>query len=310
MSATRRSLLVHLSFHYCHLSPPFQHRKSPHIVNDFMNQIMSLLYGIQVAEALGRDLVVDGFHIHFEDQHTKVPLSKIVDLAKYPVRDYIEGEPFTLSEFSHEMIGHDMNSWLDRVRHQEGSIQNLEVDCCFYFRPDQGRYLTDLRALRFHPIFYETVGPFLHQYYGKFNIVHYRMEQDVFNHFARTTNPPTPPDALATKMFKTYEKYMADQSFMVSGYFKPGKEVKFIPSRSFFEFVMTEASESKLRETLGLPRHLPMREILAVLDYILCTSGKTSSFLGTCQSTFSLAVADVLNDSVPIRLLDIHHLEE
>ena len=131
---TEKFLLVHSSFHYYHLTPPYDRQLLPTHANGFMNQIQGLLCAVQIAAKMGRTLVVDGFYPDICDKTLITPLSKIVDISSLDCRyqDLSEHDisRFHVSHYAHQMIHRPKHEWLDDVQRIEGHYTYLEIDCC------------------------------------------------------------------------------------------------------------------------------------------------------------------------------------
>jgi hypothetical protein len=315
MGQTEKYLYVHLSFHYYHYynqHPPHYGREEyPHHANGFMNQIQSLVNAFQIAEKLGRRLVVDGFHLDIRNRERKIPLSRVMDFSSFPIPclDISMGEidRYHLSQFSHQMIHRPKNEWLRDVIQTEGHHSHLEIDCCFYFCFDRALYRLHLRQLRFAPIFYDMITPFVESIPNndRFHVVHYRLEDDFSAYFSTLTRPTIPPHILSRRLWRLYDRYMSylrsvgSPIVVVSGYFKTTTPRDALPYNLahavFLHFRLSPHHESDLLMTfLKLTPHEVSdglyREIAALLDFIVAIHPRVGSFLGVLESSFSLAV--------------------
>jgi len=312
-------LLVHLSFHYYHLTPPYSRQLLPTHANGFLNQIQSLLCAIQIAKHLGRILVVDDFYVDISDMTTRTPLSRIVDFSSltWPCQDLSHHNlnDFHVSNYSHQMIRRPVHDWLSDVMTHESKHTHLEVDCCFYLCLDRDVYRDDLISLRFDPLFYTLTHPFIHSFEKSYHVVHYRLEDDFLNYFSTLYRPQIAPDRLGIALHQSYMSSMNTITtrkhpvVIVSGYFKhletacadtttytiPHGQYQYdIPCRDqCFQFVPSRQDYEKIFQHLSMvPNTTRFREIDALMDFIIATSSSASSFLGVLESSFSMAIAD------------------
>ena len=280
-----KRLYVSLSFDYL-----FSQKKS----NGFFNQIQSLLHSFQIANALNRELVIDGFFLDFQD-NVSVSLSRVLDTSTLP--PFIDGFPpdqlVTRSRFLRDFRCPSTEKWLARIERYESTVENLFVGCCFYYRINTSLFLSDLKKLRFHPFFYSLLEPFLQQHPGFF-AVHYRVESDFTSHFFSRFGFDSP-----TKMLDHLKKKYQEEIISLPTQDCPvlflTSDVSSLPAFPSLYLDKT-AFESEIRSHLESPKEkVPkMREVFALLDFLLGESSK--KFIGLQESSFSQGIVNRRED--------------
>lgn len=303
---TQKNLWTHLVFIDAKILGKKVYKRNPVIIYGLFNQLFALFTAADLAKLLGRNLVISNFYVNFvntknivphEGMHLdSVPLSKIIDLNTIivPTKDWNHKyTPVPSKIFTHP-VDRPPNA-IDILK-QESDVQNLEIGCCFKFPlPD---HIPDrhIQKLRFHPIFYEIISPFLNTY-PKYQVVHYRLENDFSNHFYQEYNFNN------TKEFRLYYFQLYQDALkknfdpkiptlVVSYYYKDPKQQRDhdLIWDNLVHFQITPQQKSKLCSHLQLSISTPMREIYAIIDFVLCTSENVCSFIGIEQSTFSESV--------------------
>lgn len=265
------------------------------LVNGLFNQLFSLFTAVDLARVLGRGrLVVGNFYVQLNNKKDKVPASKVVDLASLliPACDWVSGTEPAPSCAAKNAIGQPPDA-VDRMR-KESHIPDLEIGCCFGF-PVPGHCQEEhIRRLRFHPVFYQLIAPF-RAAHPNYQVVHYRMENDFTGYFHKEWGYSSLEES-RRKLHFNYQEAMKARldpsvpTLVVSHYYKDPAQQRDhdLQWPNLIHFSLSPAQRHALSAHLQLPHGTPMREVDAVLDFVLCDN--TPVFIGCAGSTFSLAV--------------------
>lgn len=266
--------------------------RSPRIVFGLFNQIYALFAAVDLAKALGRQqLVISDFYVNYNNKNFHVPLSKIVNLQTLliPTVDWVEMEEPNLL--------HYVNNHNIAILQKESAKPDIEVNCCFMMSSLIGHCRQQhVRQMRFHPILYEIIGPFLEQY-PAFQVVHYRLENDFSSKFCKRFRFKS-NNEFRSHLHQQYHEALTTHlvpdlpTLVVSHYYKDVSQNRDYDLQwgNLIHFQLSSLQRELLCNHLGLPINTPIREVNAVLDFILCTSANVVSFIGCGGSTFSEAV--------------------
>lgn len=262
--------------------------RSPTIVFGLFNQLFSLFAEVDITKILGRSrLYIGNFYVNFHNTKDSVPLSKIVQLQSLLVSTLdwdTRQEPTPSASMSLEHL------------QKQNHVQNLEIGCCFMFPLPHHNREEHVRRLRFHPIFYELISSFL-QTYPTYQVVHYRMENDFSEYFYKQWRFTTHQEC-RQHLFQQYQQIISKQlnptipTLIVSHYYKDSKQTRDhdLQWKNLIHFTLKPQQKIRLCQHLQLPLSTPMREVDAVIDFILCTTPNVHSFIGCGGSTFSGSV--------------------
>ena len=262
------------------------------LVYGLFNQLFALFAAVDLARALGRGrLVVGDFYVQFHNKTDKVPASRVVDLGSLmvPACDWVGGtEPVPSC-----IVRSTPPDAVEQMR-KEAHIPDLEVGCCFMF-PLPGHCREEhIRRLRFHPIFYQLIAPF-RATHPNYQVVHYRMEDDFTGHFYGQWGYATLEES-RRKLHANYQEALKKHldpntpTLVVSHYYKdPAQQRDYdLQWPNLLHFSLSPAQRHALCAHLQLPANTPMREVDAILDFVLCDD--TPVFVGCAGSTFSGSV--------------------
>lgn len=262
--------------------------------NGFFNQIQSLLNAVQIAERWKRTLVVDGFYPDFETNES-IPLDRVIDLTSISA-PIVSGAPVPtkISRFSKDFRNPSPEKWLNRFLTYENHIPSLFIGCCFYYQLDHDKFLQDLKNLRFHPFFYNHIRSFL-QMNPVYKAVHLRLERDFSQHFFKEKGFSSPEDMeqiISNRIHQHIWKH--GPTLIVSGEFDPGLN----PLSHLKETFRFYPDKNQVLMQLGLsPDWKRTREINALMDFLLCCSPACSQFLGVEQSSFSIGILKIRDNT-------------
>lgn len=295
-----KTLWSHLVFVSPHIRKIGNNRRIPTIVYGLFNQLFALFAVVDITKILGRSkLVIGHFYVNFHNTKDSVPLSKVVQLGSLlvPTMDWDRGrEPTLSSPFRTNSLS---------LYQKQDHVRDLEIGCCFMFplpEHDRGKHI---RNLRFHPIFYEIISPFL-QSYPQYQVVHYRMENDFSQYFYKSWHFTT-HEQCRQNLYQQYQKKIKQEfnptipTLVVSHYYKDPHQHRDhdLQWENLIHFRLTPPQRNKLCEHLQLPASIPMREVDAIFDFILCTTPNVQSFIGCGGSTFSGSVREFHIDKIP-----------
>jgi hypothetical protein len=267
------------------------------ISHGLFNQMYSLFLSVELAKRLGRGLVVGPFYVHYMDLVHCTPLSRVIHLPSLgvPTMDWYadqEPTPSRLVEHTYE----PPPQTLEVLAGEEAGIVHLEMGCLFNLSlPDYSR-TRHVQGLRFHPLFYELTSSF-RQTYPAYQVVHYRMENDFCAYFHRRFQFGSMEECQAD-LFRSYNRAMKQYldpnlpTLVVSHYYKdPHQNRAFdLPWKNLVHFSLTPQQRDRVCDHLGISSDIPMREVDALLDFILGTSPNVRFFIGCGLSTFSETV--------------------
>jgi hypothetical protein len=277
--------------------------RTPTVVNGLFNQVFALLTAVDLARALGRThLVVGNFFVQFNMRQLSVPVSKVIQLSSLliPASDWRpNGDPTPSSLIQHS-ITYPPNAI--QTLHSEADKTDLEIGCCLLFPLPGHTRGQHIQRMRFHPIFYEIVSSFL-QTYPTYQVVHYRMENDFTEAFFRGWQYTSLSECRG-RLFQKYQStFMAANldpdvpTLVVSHYYKNPAQPRDhdLQWPNLIHFTLSPHQKTQLSNHLQLPSSAPMREVDAIMDFILCTSPQVRSFIGCANSTFSESVCHFRN---------------
>jgi hypothetical protein len=129
------------------------------------------------------------------------------------------------------------------------------------------------------------------------------MENDFTGHFWTGTHFGTIAEC-RENLFKQYQNTLKEvfnpdiPTLVVSHYYKDPEQPRDhdLEWPNLVHFTMTPESKAELCQHLQLPISTPMREVDAIIDYILCTTESVSSFIGCGGSSFSHSVLSYHNN--------------
>ena len=298
---TMKSLWTHLVF--VHARPKKVGRQSimsrtPMVVNGLFNQMFALFAAVDLAKTLGRQhLVVGNFYVQFNVKQLSVPLSKVIQLPSLliPTSDWNRNqEPTPSNLLPHHPVSYPPDV-LQRLQ-SEDSITNLEIGCCLLLPVLGHNRSPHIQQLRFHPIFYDIVSAFVNMY-PVYQVVHYRMETDFTEAFFSGWGFNTIQEGRAN-LFQKYQNTFSNMfdphlpTLVVSHYYKDVAQPRDhdLQWNNLIHFTLSTEQRSQLYNHLQIPHSSHMREIDAIIDFILCTTPNVLSFIGCGGSTFSDSV--------------------
>ena len=276
--------------------------RTPTVVNGLFNQVFALFTAVDLARTLGRShLIVANFFVQFNMRQLNVPVSKVIQLSSLliPTSDWNPNREPTISSLVQHTITYPSNAV--QILQSETDKTDLEIGCCLLFPlPGHTRH-QHIQHMRFHPIFYEIVSSFLYTY-PTYQVVHYRMENDFTGAFFRGWQYNTLQECRA-HLFQKYENTMLahlDQgipTLVVSHYYKDATQPRDhdLQWQNLVHFTLSPQQKAQLSHHLQLPLSSPMREVDAIIDFILCTTSNVRSFIGCASSTFSESVCHFHN---------------
>ena len=244
---------------------------------------------VDLAKILGRNqLFIGNFYVNFRNTKNSVPLSKIIQLSSLliPVYNWDLQQEKNIVFCSCSL----------QTLQQQYSVKDLEVGCCFMFPLPGHKREEHIRAMRFHPIFYELISSFL-QKYPSYQVVHYRMENDFPSYFFKKWHFTSLEECRA-KLFQQYQNKLTTHfdpnipTLVVSHYYKDPQQIKDhdLKWKNLIHFNLTPSQRTRLYQHLQLSPSTPMREVDAIIDFILSTTPNVCSFIGCGGSTFSGSV--------------------
>lgn len=303
-STLKRTLWTHLI--YTEVKPKNgvkdKYNRKTTISHGLFNQLYSLFSAVNVASILERDLVVNKFYVSFMDTTNGVPLSKVVDLSSLlvPTTDWNNQEEPKPSKIINDVYDPPPNSL--EILLQEHHIPNLEVGCMFNLRILDYKKDPHIQKVRFHPIFYEITSSFL-TLYPKYQVVHYRMENDFAGYFHQRFGYKDVAEC-QSNILQKYQKTLEDNfdytipTLIVSYYYKDKNQPRNfdLKWKNLVHYTITKKQREQLYHHLELPNTMEMREIDAIIDFILSTSPNVSGFVGIDASTFSDSIVSYWNN--------------
>jgi len=268
--------------------------RHPTIVYGLFNQLFALFAAIDLAKLLGRNqLIVGNFYVNFKNRKNSVPLSRIIDLKSLllPTLDWIPNKEPTPSLLLKHGLARPSNCV--QLLQKETHIQDLEMGCCFLFPVPGHNRAEHIKKMRFHPIFYQIISSFLEKY-PKYQVVHYRMESDFTGHFFKGWRFNSLAEC-RKNLYKKYQENLAERfdptipTLVVSHYYKDPKQIRDHDLKwdNLVHFKLNPQQKTQLFRHLQLPETTPIREVEAVIDFILCTTPNVCNFIGCGGSTFS-----------------------
>jgi hypothetical protein len=271
--------------------------RHPTIVYGLFNQLFALFAAVDLAKLLGRNqLVVANFYVNFKNRQNSVPLSRIIDLKSLllPTLDWIPNKEPTHSLLLKHGLARPSNCV--QLLQKENHIQDLEIGCCFLFPVPGHDRAEHIKKMRFHPIFYQIISSFLEKY-PKYQVVHYRMESDFTGHFFKGWRFNSLAEC-RKNLYKKYQENLAERfdptipTLVVSHYYKDPKQPRDHDLKwdNLVHFKLNPQQKTQLFRHLQLPETTPIREVEAVIDFILCTTPNVCNFIGCGGSTFSGSV--------------------
>lgn len=275
----------------------------PIIVNGLFNQLYALFVAVDLTKILGRDhLVVGNFYVNINDKTHFVPLSRVIQLGSllvYTTDWIVNKEPVASSLLKHP-IAHPPNSI--QILQKHNHIIDLEVGCCFTLLLHGHTMDQHVRKMRFHPFFYQLVAPFLRTY-PKYQVVHYRMENDFTEYFFKKWHFDTIQEC-RENLFQLYNNTLKEKfdpntpTLVVSHYYKDPNQTRDhdLQWDNLIHFNLNHQQKAQLCQHLQLPTTIQMREIDAIIDFILCCTPNVSAFIGCGCSTFSGSVCMYYNN--------------
>lgn len=268
--------------------------RTPVIVYGLFNQLFSLFTAIDLAKILGRNMLfVGNFYVNFNNKNHSVPVSKVIHLhsLSIPTSDWVA----TRQPQPSHLIKNTINYPADAVRllRVEDRVVDLEIGCCFSFPLPNHTRQEHIQRLRFHPIFYQLVSSFLQQY-PQYQVIHYRMESDFSTFFYKQYNFQTNQEC-RQYMHQQYQHLLTQHfdptihTLVVSHYYKDPHQCRDFDLQwnNLIHFNLKPDQKQLLCRHLQLPLTTPMREVDAIIDFILCTTPNVCKFIGNGGSTFS-----------------------
>ena len=272
--------------------------RMPTVVNGLFNQVFALFTAVDLTRELGRShLFVGNFYVQFNRRRPSVPLSRIIQLSSLlvPASDWDHRRGPTPSHLAYH---YPVTYPADAVRtlRTENETTDLEIGCCLLFPLPGHNRAAHIQRMRFHPLFYELVSPFL-QAYPAYQVVHYRMENDFTGAFSQGWGFQTHEECRQNLSQKYQSSLSAGfdpsmPTLVVSHYYKDAAQPRDhdLTWENLVHFSLSPEQKSQLCHHLQLPLSTPMREVDAITDFILCTTPHVRSFLGCGGSTFSESV--------------------
>jgi len=276
--------------------------RTPTVVNGLFNQVFALFTAVDLARTLGRThLVVGNFFVQFNVKQLNVPVSKVIQLSSLliPASDWRpHGEP-TPSKLIQHSITYPSNAF--QTLQSEADKTDLEIGCCLLFPLPGHTRNQHIQRMRFHPVFYDIVTSFLHAY-PTYQVVHYRMESDFTGAFFRGWQYASLPECRA-HLFQKYQNTLSSSldpnipTLVVSHYYKDPSQPRDhdLQWPNLIHFTLSPQQKAQLSHHLQLPPSAPMREVDAIIDFILCTTPHVRLFIGCGGSTFSESVGHFYN---------------
>lgn len=271
--------------------------RHPTIVYGLFNQLFALFAAVDLAKISGRDKLVSGnFYVNFKNRKDSVPLSRIIDLNSLLVEtsDWIPNkEPVSSVLLKHSPA---RPSNCVELLKKENHIQDLEIGCCFMLPIPGHKREEHIQKVRFHPIFYQIISSFL-KTYPKYQVVHYRMENDFTGHFFKGWRFKSLVEC-RKNLYNKYQEALAQKfdplipTLVVSHYYKDPKQPRDHDLKwgNLIHFKLNQQQKTQLYQHLRLPETTAIREVEAVIDFILCTTPNVCNFIGCGGSTFSGSV--------------------
>lgn len=288
-SKRRKKLWTHIVY----IEVNHKNERNVIVSHGLFNQLYSLFIAVHAANSLDRDLVVSGFHVHYMDTTHNVPLSQVIDLGSLgvPTTDWDQNKEPKASQ----ILETPPNVF--EVLQQKNMNNDLEVGCLFNVSPPNHKKDRHIQRLRFHPFFYNIVSEFL-GLHPKYQVVHYRMESDFSTYFHRMFGFDNVEEC-RIQMRQQYRKAMKKMfspnipTLVVSHYYKDPQQPRDADLQwtNLIHFKTTDQQKEKIYQHLNMPASLEMREVDAILDFILSTSSNVVGFVGCENSTFSEAVS-------------------
>lgn len=282
----------------------------PTTVFGLFNQLFALFASVDITKILGRNkLVIGHFYLNYNNPLNKVPLSKIIQLDSLLVHtiDWNDNEPQPHPCNVYRTFSIDT---LQKKKH----IQDIEIGCCFLFPLPEHKREEHIQRMCFHPILYELVSSFLFSY-PKYQVIHYRMENDFSGFFFEQWKFSSLGEC-RENLFQQYQKKIKEvldpniPTLVVSHYYKDSEQVRDydLQWKNLIHFILTPEQKSTLYNHLQFHISTPIREVDAVIDFILCTKPNVSCFIGCGGSTFSNSVCLYHNNQNchivdPVRIL-------
>lgn len=276
--------------------------RTPTVVNGLFNQVFALFTAVDLARALGRThLVVGNFFVQFNVKQLSVPVSKVIQLSSLliPASDWRPtGEP-TPSRLIQHSITYPPDAF--QTLQSEADKTDLEIGCCLLFPLPGHTRNQHIQHMRFHPIFYEIVSSFLHTH-PTYQVVHYRMENDFTGAFFQGWQYTSLSECRA-HLFHKYQNTITTSldpsipTLVVSHYYKDPTQPRDhdLQWPNLVHFTLSPQQKAQLSHHLQLPPSAPMREVDAIIDFILCTTPHVRLFVGCAGSTFSGSVGHFYN---------------
>ena len=276
--------------------------RTPTVVNGLFNQVFALFTAVDLARALGRThLVVGNFFVQFNVRKLSVPVSKVIQLSSLLIStsDWNHHREPSLSSLIQHTVTYPSNAV--QILQSEADKTDLEIGCCLLFPLPGHTRNQHIQRMRFHPIFYEIVSSFFHAY-PTYQVVHYRMENDFTGAFFRGWQYTNLPECRA-HLFQKYQNTMSTSldpnipTLVVSHYYKDPSQPRDhdLQWPNLVHFTLSPQQKAQLSHHLQLPPSVPMREVDAIIDFILCTTPNVRSFIGCASSTFSESVGHFYN---------------
>lgn len=282
---------------YTEFGEPEERRTT--LSHGLFNQLYSLFHAVDLAHILQRDLIIGKFYVSYTDTQTSIPLSKIINLASLGVyttdmtdRSYLKPQVSNIGKHPYNPPPNSLEVML-----KEHHIPDLEVGCLFNLSLPDHTIHKHIQALRFHPVFYNITSKFQSKY-PAYQVVHYRMEGDFAGYFHQRCGFGSGRE-FQQYLFQQYKNAIQERFnpeipiVVVSHYYKdPGQQRDFdLPFKNIVHTKKTqEENLALLYEHLSLPKTTPIREVEAVLDFVISTSPNVRGFIGVQQSTFSEAI--------------------
>lgn len=297
-----KSLWTHIVFvklHKKRIGRRIVSDRRPFIVYGLFNQLFSLFTAIDLAKLLRRELLVIGkFYVNFNNKINSIPISKIINLnsLSIPACDWISSKQPQTSQLMRNTIQYPANAV--NLLHTEDHIIDLEIGCCFSFPLPNTTRQNHIQNMRFHPIFYQLISSFL-QKYPKYQVVHYRMESDFTNFFYKNQFHFNTREECRLSLYNKYQDALQQRfdpmipTLVVSHYYKDPSQYRDhdLQWKNLVHFKLSPHQKQILCRHLQLPTNTPMREVDAVIDFILCTTPNVCNFIGCGGSTFSASIS-------------------
>jgi len=265
--------------------------RTPSLIYGLFNQLFALFAAVDLVKTLGRNnLVVGNFYVNYHNKDYNVPLSKIIQLNSLlvPTLEWFPNKEPTLARNVHADVIQNLKN--------QSRINDLEIGCCFLFPLPGHDRAPHIKNMRFHPIFYQIISPFLASH-PQYQVIHYRMENDFTGHFYKQWNYGSLKESRQT-LFDRYNDMLKTQfnpeipTLVVSHYYKDSLQPRDhdLQWENLVHFKLTPQIRAQLYHHLNLPLTAPIREVEAVIDFMLCITPNVVSFMGCGGSTFSGSV--------------------